>query len=91
MQRPVIVLWVATLLTVIFFILSQRYEITGGYRLDRLTGEVWALSYNTQKSLPVQKTNSELIKRDQSSAKSTNPLSKGLEEEKSKSPFRETK
>jgi|GEM_PF-3153031 len=91
MQRPVIVLWVATLLTVIFFILSQRYEITGGYRLDRLTGEVWALSYNTQKSLPVQKTNSELIKRDQSAAKSTNSLSKGLEEDKSKSPFRETR
>ena len=90
MQRPVIVLWVATLLTVIFFILSQRYEITGGYRLDRLIGEVWALSYTTQKSLPVQKTNNELIKRDQSAAKSTNFLSKGLEEEKPKSPFRET-
>ena len=91
MQRPVIVLWVATLLTGIFFILSQRYEITGGYRLDRLTGEVWALSYNTQKSLPVQKTNNELIKKDQSAAKSTNSFNKGLEEEKSKSPFRETK
>ncbi|MCX5687967.1 MAG: hypothetical protein NTV71_04975 [Candidatus Omnitrophica bacterium] len=91
MQRPVMILWVATLLTVIFFILSQRYEITGGYRLDRLTGGVWALSYNTQKSLPVQKTNNELIKRDQPAVKSTNSFSKGLEEEKSKSPFREQK
>jgi len=85
------VLWIATLLTVIFFILSQRYEITGGYRLDKLTGEVWALSYNTQKLLPVQKTNSELIKKDQLSAKSINSFNKGPEEDRSKSPFRETK
>ena len=91
MQRPVILLWAATLVTVIFFILSQRYEITGGYRLDKLTGEVWALSYNTQKSLPVQKTNNELIKKDQLSAKSANSFNKGREEDKSKSPFRETK
>lgn len=91
MRKSIIILWIATLLVVIFLILSQRYEISGGYRLDRLTGKVWILSYNTQKLLPVQKTNNELVKKDQSAVKSASSFSKGLVEEKPKAPFRETK
>ena len=49
MKRSVFVLWIATLLAIIFLSLTQRYTITQaadspyGYKLDKLTGKVWFL------------------------------------------------
>ena len=63
MKKSIIILWVATILSIVFFSLTQRYEIiststTGlptGYKLDKLTGKVWALIGNKIRNLTDEK------------------------------------
>ena len=48
MKKSIIILWIATILSIVFLSLTQRYAVTmagGGvpyaYKLDKLTGRVW--------------------------------------------------
>lgn len=62
MKKSIIVLWIATLVVIVFIGLSQRYTIKTvgsgyGYKLDRLTGNVWFLmSYEERKLVTKKKS-----------------------------------
>ena len=64
MKKSIIVLWVATILSIVFLSLTQRYEIIStatrdlpvGYKIDKLTGKVWFLrGVLDQILIPVEK------------------------------------
>ena len=63
MKRAILVLWIITILAIIFLGLTQRYAITAsttelpfGYKIDKLTGKVWFLKGAIgQLEMPVKK------------------------------------
>lgn len=50
MRKTIIVLWILTLIIIIFVSFSQRYQISAGgsfafaYKIDKLTGKVWYIT-----------------------------------------------